>query len=151
MLLVWAVLALLSFVIVYFLATDLLWPTALIALMSGLISICALIPGMTLATPQFPAESKLSRQQRIHRSGLFLIGATATMIIRVIGTVALLVLCRYQLAVPVDTIVLNVCGWYIALTACEVFWLAREATSLDAVTSQLPVTASEALVDGTDF
>ena len=151
MLLVWAALAVVSSVIVYFAAFDLFWPTTFIAVMSGLISVCALIPGMTLATPQFPVESKLSRQQRIQRSGLFLVGVQATMIIRVIGTVALLVLCRYQMGLPVETIVLFVCGWYIALTAFEVFWLAKKATALNAATPEVPLTASDALVDGTDF
>ena len=151
MLLVWAALAVFSSVIVYFAAFDLFWPTTFIAVMSGLISVCALIPGMTLTTPQFPVESKLSRQQRIQRSGLFLVGVQATMIIRVIGTVALLVLCRYQVEQPVETIVLFVCGWYIALTAFEVFWLAKKATALNAATPEVPVAASDVLVDGTDF
>ncbi len=151
MLLVWAALAVFSSVIVYFAAFDLFWPTTFIAVMSGLISVCALIPGMTLATPQFPVESKLSRQQRIQRSGLFLVGVQATMIIRVIGTVALLVLCRYQVGLPVETIVLFVCGWYIALTAFEVFWLSKKATALNAATPEVPLTASDVLVDGTDF
>lgn len=151
MLLVWAVLAVFSSVAVYFSAADLLWPNTFIAVMSGLISIAALIPGMTLGTPQFPAESKLSREQRIQRSGLFLVGVQATMIIRVIGTVALLALCRYQMGVPVETIVLFVCGWYIALTAFEVFWLTRKAAALDAVASEVPLAASDAFVDGTDF
>ena len=151
MLLVWAVLTGFSSVAVYFSATDLFWPTTFIAVMSGLISICALIPGMTLASPQFPVESKLSRQQRIQRSGLFLVGVQATMIIRVIGTVALLALCRYQMGLPVETIVLFVCGWYIALTAFEVFWLAKKATVLNAVNSEVPLAASDAFVDGTDF
>ena len=151
MLLVWVILAVFSTVAVYFSAADLLWPTTFIAVMSGLISICALVPGMTLASPRFPVESELSRRQRIQRSGLFLVGIQATMIIRVIGTVALLVLCRYQLGLPVETIVLFVCGWYIALTAFEVFWLAKKATVLNAVNSEVPLAASDALVDGTDF
>ncbi len=151
MLLVWAILAAFSSVVVYFSATDLLWPTSFIAVMSGLISICALIPGMTLATPQFPVESKLSRQHRIQRSGLFLVGVQATMIIRVIGTVALLALCRYQMGLPVETIVLFVCGWYIALTGFEVLWLAKKASALNAVTAEVPLAASDAFVDGTDF
>jgi hypothetical protein len=151
MMLAWAVLTVFSSVAVYFSASDLLWPTTFIAVMSGLISVCALIPGMTLATPQFPIESRLSRRQRIQRSGLFLIGVQATMIIRVIGTVALLVLCRYQVEQPVETIVFFVCGWYIALTAFEVFWLAKKAIALDAATPEVPVAASDVLVDGTDF
>lgn len=151
MLMVWAILMLFSSVAVYFSANDLFWPTTFIAVMSGLISICALIPGMTLASPKYPAESELSRQQRIQRSGLFLVGIQATMIIRVIGTVALLALCRYQMGLPVETIVLFVCGWYIALTAFEVFWLARKAVSLDAISSEVPLAASDAFVDGTDF
>jgi len=151
MLLVWAALAVFSSVAVYCFAAELLWPTTFIAVMSGLISICALIPGMTLATPQFPVESKLSRQHRIQRSGLFLVGVQATMIIRVIGTVALLALCRYQMGLPVETIVLFVCGWYIALTGFEVLWLAKKASALNAVTAEVPLAASDAFVDGTDF
>ena len=73
------------------------------------------------------------------------------MIIRAVGTVALLVLCRYQMGLPVETIVLFVCGWYIALTAFEVYWLAQKAAGLDAVTSEVPLAATDALVDGTDF
>lgn len=151
MLLAWAVMAAFSSLIVYVSASDLLWPTTFIAVMSGLISVSALIPGMTLAMPPFPVESKLSRQQRIQRSSLFLVGVQATMIIRALGTVALLVLCRYQMGLPVETIVLFVCGWYIALTAFEVFWLAKEAAALNAATPEVPLAASDALVDGTDF
>jgi hypothetical protein len=151
MLLVWVVLAVVFSVAVYFSAIELIWPASFIAVMSGLISICALIPGMALTAPQFPVESKLSRQQRIQRSGLFLVGVLATMIIRAVGTVALLVLCRYQMVLPVETIVLFVCGWYIALTAFEVYWLAQKATALNAVSSEVPLAATDALVDGTDF
>ena len=151
MLSIWVVLAFFSSIAVYYTAAEMIWPTTFIAAMSGLISICALIPGMALAAPPFPVESKLSRRERIERSGLFLVGVLATMIIRAVGTVALLVLCRYQMGLPVETIVLFVCGWYIALTAFEVYWLAQKAAALDAVTSEVPLAATDALVDGTDF
>ena len=42
-------------------------------------------------------------------------------------------------------------GWYIALTAFEVYWLAQKAAALNAVTSEVPLAATDALVDGTDF
>ena len=150
-LLAWMGLTVISLLAVLALAPELTWPTTMIAVLSGVISICALIPGMSLGTPEMMVECQLSRHQRIKRSGLFMVGALAAMIIRVVGTVALLVVCRYQMGLPLETIVFFVCGWYVALTAVEVFWLARNATVLDAVAPELPLAASDALVDGTDF
>jgi hypothetical protein len=80
-----------------------------------------------------------------------MVGAVAAMIIRVIGTVALLVVCRYEMVLPLETIVLFVCGWYLVLTGLEVHWLSGQAKNLNADTSASSPVAQDALADGTNF
>jgi hypothetical protein len=150
-LLAWMLLTLASSVAVLMLKPELTQPAILIALASGAISICALIPGMSLGTSGASAKTGLSRQRQIKRSGLFIVGAIAAMIIRVLGTVALLVVCRYHMGVSLETLVFFVCGWYLTLTGFEVFWLAKSAALLDVVPAELSLAAPDAFVDGTDF
>jgi len=47
------------------------------------------------------------------------------MLIRLVGTVALLAMCRYQLGPSVEFVAVAVIMWYVALTATEVFTLAK--------------------------
>ena len=150
-LLAWIALTVFSLLAVRILAPELIWPGGMIAVVSGVISVCALIPGMSLGTAEMVVECQLSRQQRIKRSLLFMVGAVAAMIIRVIGTVALLVVCRYEMVLPLETIVLFVCGWCLVLTGLEVHWLSGQAKNLNADTSASSPVAQDALADGTNF
>jgi hypothetical protein len=50
--------------------------------------------------------------------------------IRALGTVALFLLCRYQMGLSLHTLAMFVCGWYALLTSIEVALLAHNAKSL---------------------
>lgn len=146
--LAWMVLAIISTVLLTWLNPELLWPSLTIAGMSGLISVVALVPGMSLAG--HPAAG--GRDGKSTRTMMFLIACVAAMAIRVAGTVALLVACRYQMGLPLQTMALLVCGWYVVLTSVEITWLAKGASSLDSnrLGSGLQLAASTTMADGTE-
>jgi hypothetical protein len=106
---------------VYWLAPELLLPSILIAVASGLISAIALLPGLRLITAADKRSG--SADQQIE-------SILVSMAIRVTGTVALFLFCRYQLGQSSQTIALMVCGWYALLTSFEVFLLARSTNLL---------------------
>ncbi|QDT03811.1 hypothetical protein K227x_21960 [Rubripirellula lacrimiformis] len=125
-----------------------------IAIGSGLISVLALIPGCFLQQPntqqpntQQPNTQQPNTQQRGNGSlesgrrtgltaNLFLVGASAAMAIRFAGTVALFVACRYQFGVTTETVAILVCSWYMLLTSVEIFFLARNASTIDSIIDQ---------------
>ena len=57
------------------------------------------------------------------------IGAMA---IRTVGTVALFLGCRYQMGLPMETIAILVCSWYVLLTTSEVLLMAAGASEINA-------------------
>ncbi len=63
----------------------------------------------------------------------------AGVMIRLLGTVALFLTCRYQMATPAGVIAAMTIGWYVLLTSIEVFVVARE---LPRPTGQFPGTTS---------
>lgn len=147
-LLTWTVLAIISTITLACLSPELTWPSLTIAGMSGLISVVALVPGMSQAghTTANGSDSKSTGTM------MFLIACVAAMAIRVAGTVALLVACRYQMGLPLQTMALLVCGWYVVLTSVEITWLAKGASSLDSnrLGSGLHLAASTTMADGTE-
>ena len=135
---------------------DLVWPSVTIAGFSGLISVFALLPGMSIGdhhTTIQTANSQLSGPMRTNRTGQFLVGCVAAMAIRVVGTVAIVAACRYQMGLPFEKVLFFVCGWYIVLTAFEVILLVKSASTLDAIprTSRVQPAGTGAPVDETDF
>jgi len=135
---------------------DLMWTSITIAGFSGLISVIALLPGMSLGDQpavRSTTNSQLSKAMRTNRTGQFLVGCVAAMAIRVVGTVAIVAACRYQMGLPFERVLFFVGGWYIVLTAFEVILLVKNATTLDAFprTSGVQPAGSSAPVDETDF
>ncbi|TWU30962.1 hypothetical protein [Novipirellula artificiosorum] len=85
-------------------------------------------PGQAALAPLTPSELDEVAQRRIEQGaefGRFLFAWAAAMMFRLVGTVALFLFCRYQLAEPEGWLALIVLGWYIYLTTIEVSTLAR--------------------------
>ncbi len=94
----------------------------LIAVASLLISYASLLPGLvdyhSLRTlSQIPERVAGQRQ-----SGMLVAGV----VIRLIGTVALFLTCRYQMATPSELVAAMTIGWYVLLTLVDTVVLARE-------------------------
>ncbi|MGI9474946.1 MAG: hypothetical protein ACR2NZ_25670, partial [Rubripirellula sp.] len=113
------------------------------------------VPGMSIGDPtasQAADASRANGSQNSTRTMQFIVACVAAMAIRVAGTVALLVACRYQMGLPLQTMAFLVCGWYVVLTSVEITWLAKGASSLDSnrLRSGLQLAASTTLADGTE-
>lgn len=121
----WAVLFVVVSLFTYFIASEMLATSVLIAIASLIISTGALLPGLKLSQ---------SENAKATPTDHYLRTIVAAMTIRVLGTVALLLVCRYEMGVPLQATALFVCGWYIVLTSIEVSLLARAANSLTKIT-----------------
>ncbi len=110
----------------YLIDREVLAEATLIALASGVISAMALLPGISMAFANFGS----SGDQRPTVASKIVATIVAAMAIRVTGTVALLLLCRYQMVLPPRTMALFVGGWYAWLTSIEVYLLALSVKSL---------------------
>lgn len=117
----WAVLFMAVSLLVFWLAPNLISASMLIAVASGFISAIALLP--CLRRTNASSNQTTSGEQQV--AAIFL-----SMAIRVLGTVALFLFCRYQMGLPPQTVALMVCGWYALLTSFEVFLLARSPNLL---------------------
>ena len=110
----------------WFLSPGLVTAVVSISVASGMIAVAALAPitwlddrrdvsiqpaGQT-ADPSRPTGDLLSA---------FMLG----IIVRLVGTVALFLLCRYQMGQQPEVIAVLVGGWYVFLTSLEVISLAR--------------------------
>lgn len=82
-----------------------------VALLSGLVAVIALLPGLLAAPPAVKGDYSTP--------------LLASVILRILGTVALFLLCRYHLAASDDLLAGNVVGWYLFLTVIEVTALVR--------------------------
>lgn len=102
------------------LAPQLLLGSLVIALASGLISLAALWPGRRLSRSRHPLGD----------AGALPTVIVLAMAIRVTGTVALLLFCRYQMGQSFPDAALLVGVWYVVLTSFEVSLLARGARML---------------------
>jgi hypothetical protein len=116
-----------------------LFDAFVIAFASAAIAVLSMIPGLltvanrsTSARPEHPTEAHWSR---------FAGSLAAGMMIRVTGTVALFLTCRYHMATTTEMIAGMTIGWYLLLTSLEVLVLARE----------LPKAVSRASCPGTGF
>lgn len=111
---------------------------AALVLLSGVVSVIALLPGMMLPAVRPSAATGTA-------AGLFMVGCTAAMAIRAVGTVALVVVCRYKLAADstlgfsggmeggtlLQTASLVIGLLYVATTIVEVQRLAKGGRLLD--------------------
>ncbi|MCG8652073.1 MAG: hypothetical protein MI861_19700 [Pirellulales bacterium] len=106
--------------------------TLTIAVAGGVISVLALLPGLLMGV-----EVKSTGG----RAMTFMVACLAAMMIRMLGTVALLVACRYQMSLPTIMMVALVCGTYVFLTAVEIHLLVRSASKLGVDRSNLVSTS----------
>ena len=90
----------------------------LIGIGSGMIAVVSLIPGLIIEFSLREAHSNEGPRD-------YTPAVLAGILIRLLGTVALFLLCRYQMAPSADTIAGWILGWYILLTATEVVVLAK--------------------------
>jgi hypothetical protein len=90
-----------------------------IALGSGAIACLALLPGL-VGSAERQVLGDRSTWQRLT------VCLFAGMAIRLSGTVALFLTCRYHMATPTELIAGMIIGWYVLLTSLEVNVLARE-------------------------
>ncbi len=95
--------------------TDLL----VIAVASAAIACLAMLPGL-IRWPQRLESDPTAMWQRLA------VCLFAGMAIRLAGTVALFLSCRYHMATSAEMIAGMTIGWYVLLTSIEVFVLARE-------------------------
>ena len=102
--------------------SEAIWAFILLGLASGLISVVALLPGLILDAPT---------SNPANRAGVFLVACAAAMALRVMGTVALFVVCRYHMGLSLEILAIHVCSWYAFLTAIQVRFLARSAAAFD--------------------
>lgn len=89
-----------------------------------------LIAAVTMLAAPLLSRVWHGRQRQTGPMSEFFVAALAGMILRVIGTVALFLTCRYHMAASVEMIVGMTIGWYLLLTSVEVVTLARELTNL---------------------
>ena len=109
----------------------------LIAIASLLISYASLLPGLvdyhSLRTlKQLPERVAGQRQ-----SGMLVVGV----VIRLLGTVALFLTCRYQMATPSELVAAMTIGWYVLLTLVDTVALARELPRSATLASESSPTA----------
>jgi hypothetical protein len=95
-----------------------------VAIASLLISLAAMIPGwaMKRSTGVQPHANSDQSTTVARRQTTRLV---ASVLIRVCGTVALFLACRYQMATPIEKLAAMVLGWYVLLTFVEILVLAR--------------------------
>ena len=122
----WAFLATILSTVMWFIVGEQVRETVTISLLSGLIALVSLVPGIVgewvpIDASTESAESGHDKKGRHdYISPLF-----GGIILRLVATVALFVLCRYQMAAPEQWIAVMVLGWYSVLMVVEVVLLAK--------------------------
>lgn len=101
---------------------DLVNDSLLIALASGAVACLALIPGLLI---QFAIPTGEAKSRSLEPWGRLIVALSLGITIRSVGTVALFLTYRYQLASSTEMIAAMVLGWYVFLTSIEVIVLAR--------------------------
>lgn len=114
----WLFAATLSVICQALIARQYLATVMVIAVASGVVATIALVPGLVAGR---------GTSRRDHSTTLMV-----SVILRLTGTVALFLLCRYQLAASDELIAGYVIGWYVFLTVIEITTLARRLSEIDA-------------------
>lgn len=108
--------------------------TILVTVLSGIVAAISLVPGLVGEwTPQPSGKNQLTGSNPNHMGPVF-----GGIILRLIATVALFVMCRYQFAQSVHWIAALTIGWYVFLTSVEVTLLSRRLPNLDAASVVRP-------------
>ena len=95
----------------------------IIAVSSGIIACLSMLPALFQGWRDEPGQ-RLSESN--HPWQRFTVCLLAGMMIRVTGTVALFLTCRYHMSASTELIAGMTIGWYVLLTSLEVSALARE-------------------------
>ncbi len=117
----WLLLLAISSVATYLIAFEAFGASLVIAIASGFVSLVAMLPGLMI-------ERRMD--EKTAETNSLISSIFAAMGIRVTGTVALFLLCRYEMGLPQQTIAFFVCGWYVLLTSIEVSLLVLSVHSL---------------------
>ena len=112
--LAWAIGSVIFVGAIYLTSSNTTSTATLVSVASGIVSLMALIPGLVHHQPN-------------DYSGPLL----ASVMLRIIGTVALFALCRYQMAASAESIAAMCLGWYIYLTVIGVGLLAYHMSHRD--------------------
>ena len=111
--------------------------TIFVAIASLLIAFAAMIPGWSInrirgeagRSQPTGASAGVDRPGNLGQSAALARKQTtrlmASVLIRLFGTVALFLACRYQMATPIEKLAAMVLGWYVLLTFVEILMLAR--------------------------
>ena len=97
---------------------------AVIAFASGVIASLSMLPGL-LGGPTFGRSESETESETLGQWSRFSAAAMVGLIIRVTGTLALFLTCRYHMASTSEMIAAMTIGWYLLLTSIEVFVLVR--------------------------
>ena len=100
-----------------------------VAIASLLIAYTAVLPGLfdnwvreTGKADEAITTGTRQSDRQLRQTGLLVAGV----MIRLLGTVALFLTCRYQMATPTEAVAAMTIGWYVLLTFVEVLVMARE-------------------------
>jgi hypothetical protein len=110
--------------------TDAMQPNAviwsevlLIAIASGAIACISMLPGLLALGGE--TNRARSESETVGHWGGIIAGVMAGNVIRMVGTVALFLTCRYHMASTIEMIVGMTIGWYVLLTSIEIIVLRR--------------------------
>jgi hypothetical protein len=103
---------------------------------SGLIACGAMLAGGWLYRQLSPRSSPADSEPNHAQANALLAATLAGMFLRLVGTVALFLSCRYHLAASVEVIGTMTVAWYLYLTSVEVAALARELKRFDLAPGQ---------------
>lgn len=131
--LAWAVFATALVSLIAWLDVGLLREAIVISLLNGLIAVISFAPGLVREWLPYldPAEHARKIAQDANGKDNYIGSLFGGMILRLIATVALFVLCRYQMAAPLHWIAAMIIGWYVVMTTTEVFILAKRLPRTD--------------------
>ncbi|QDT13241.1 hypothetical protein [Planctomycetes bacterium K23_9] len=137
---VWVALSLILILAVTVFAVEFVRQTVLVTVLSGIVAAVSLMPGLVSEwTPQLASNRTVSASTKKQN---YLGPVFGGIILRMVATVALFVMCRYQFAESVNWIAALTIGWYVVLTCVEVTWLARKLPQLDATSTVAPLIVS---------
>lgn len=117
---------------------------AAITIGSGLVATVAMLIGAMLNRSLCPPYHANDSVHAANPAAAMLASAVAGMLVRLVGTVALFMTCRYHLAASVEVVGSMTVGWYLYLTTVEVAALARELKRIDHVpAAKRPLAATQ--------
>lgn len=104
---------------------------AVITIGSGLVAGGAVFAGALLHRSLSPPPCLGDSKPASNPAATLLASAVAVMSLRLVGTVALFLTCRYHLAASVEVVGSMTVGWYLYLTTVEVAAVAHESKRID--------------------